>query len=458
MQYLGQPITGLLSLFTATDPDFQRRGLFRTLAQELYAASSDRCPIVFGFPNEQSAPSFYKHLGWVDVRPFPHLRRPLRGDGGTGAAALAGRALEVAGRVGRDRSVEVVQIADFSGVADPIWEAVAPTAGVAIIRDERFLNWRFVESPYPYVRLAAMRDGVAVGLAVLAGEATGGRARLMELLVAPTEGAGVVRALLARVVELANDIGRLRPRLRRHPPPSPVPPAADRRDDPGAAPAPSPLPHRRADELLRSPDQRAGSGSQPCPAHRRLVSLQRRPGLDLSIRTTWAPDRRGTPRHGRQHRPLLPRAQPHLGRRAIDDPRTFERQVRSLLDAGYQPVRFSEAVTRPATRRVFAVTFDDAYRSVRELGQPILDRLQVPATVFAPTDYIGTERPMAWPGIEHWLGGRFEHELVPMSWEELAGLAAGGWEIGSHTGSHPHLTQLDTVALADELHRSKVGL
>jgi GNAT superfamily N-acetyltransferase len=206
MQYLGRPITGLLSLFTATDPDFQRRGLFRTLAAGLYDACAESCPIVFGFPNEQSAPSFYKHLGWVDVRPFPHLRRPLRGTG-AGRAALAGRVLEVAGRLRRDRAVQVVEIPDFTGVAEPIWEAIAPVAGTAIVRDERFLNWRFVDSPYPYVRLAAMRDGVAVGLAVLAGEATAGRARLMELLIAPAEGPGVLRALLARIVELANDLG-----------------------------------------------------------------------------------------------------------------------------------------------------------------------------------------------------------------------------------------------------------
>jgi GNAT superfamily N-acetyltransferase len=103
--------------------------------------------------------------------------------------------------------VRVAEIADFTGVADPIWEAIAPVAGTAIVRDERFLNWRFVESPYPYVRLAALRDGVPVGLAVLAGDAAGGRARLMELLVAPAEGRGVLRALLARIVELANDLG-----------------------------------------------------------------------------------------------------------------------------------------------------------------------------------------------------------------------------------------------------------
>ena len=90
-----------------------------------------------------------------------------------------------------------------------------------------------------------------------------------------------------------------------------------------------------------------------------------------------------------------------------------------------------------------------------ELGEPILARLGWPATVFVPTDFAGTERPMSWPGIDHWAGGEFDRELVPMSWEELDGLAARGWEIGSHTCSHPHLTGLEDAVLEDELRRSK---
>ena len=45
-----------------------------------------------------------------------------------------------------------------------------------------------------------------------------------------------------------------------------------------------------------------------------------------------------------------------------------------------------------------------------------------------------------------------------MSWEELGGLAERGWEIGSHTCSHPHLTELDDASLDDELRRSQGGL
>ena len=135
-------------------------------------------------------------------------------------------------------------------------------------------------------------------------------------------------------------------------------------------------------------------------------------------------------------------------------PDAFERQLRLLLDRGYRGVTFSEAVSSPPGKAM-AVTFDDAYLSVLELGKPILDRLGLPATVFVPTDYPDRDGPMAWPGIDQWLGGPHEAELRPMSWEQIGGLADAGWEIGSHTCSHPHLTQLDADALEREMAESK---
>jgi peptidoglycan/xylan/chitin deacetylase (PgdA/CDA1 family) len=138
-------------------------------------------------------------------------------------------------------------------------------------------------------------------------------------------------------------------------------------------------------------------------------------------------------------------------------PERFERQISLLLARGYRCVTFTEAVSWAGDGRIVAVTFDDAYRSVLELAYPILDRLQAPATVFVPTDSIGSTGPMRWPGIDRWLGGSHEPELTPMSWAELRSLEAAGWEIGSHTGSHPHLTELDDDTLRGELIRSKAA-
>ena len=139
-------------------------------------------------------------------------------------------------------------------------------------------------------------------------------------------------------------------------------------------------------------------------------------------------------------------------------PEALDRQLGMLRRRGYRGATFSRAVTEPPARRTVAVTFDDAYRSVIELARPILERHGFPGTVFVPTAHAGAERPMSWPGIDQWIGTRDEHELTPMSWDELRELANAGWEIGSHTRTHPHLTQLGDDEVASELGDSRTDV
>jgi peptidoglycan/xylan/chitin deacetylase (PgdA/CDA1 family) len=135
-------------------------------------------------------------------------------------------------------------------------------------------------------------------------------------------------------------------------------------------------------------------------------------------------------------------------------PRALAAQVSRLLRRGYRPATFSEAVLAPSHRRTLAVTFDDAYRSVLEHALPALRALGVPATVFAPTRWVGSEEPMPLAAAE-WRGTAHERELRCMKWTELAELAAAGWEIGSHTVSHPMLTRLGDDELRAELADSR---
>jgi len=139
-------------------------------------------------------------------------------------------------------------------------------------------------------------------------------------------------------------------------------------------------------------------------------------------------------------------------------PADFERQIRAKLAAGYTGVTLarSQAGDRPA--RCLVVTFDDGYLSTLTIGAPILERLGVPATLFVPSDYMGRDEPMAWPGIERWGDGPHRGELTPLSWGEVGELARAGWEIGSHTCSHPRLTQLSDEDLARELHDSRARI
>lgn len=139
-------------------------------------------------------------------------------------------------------------------------------------------------------------------------------------------------------------------------------------------------------------------------------------------------------------------------------PGRFRSHLIELRRRGYTGVTFTDAAHGRGTGKRVAVTFDDGYRSVHRLARPILDELGMSATVFIPTLYIGRNEPMSWPGIAEYASGPDSSELLPMSWEELGELARTGWEIGSHTESHPRLTGLSDAELNRELLASRAAV
>ena len=139
------------------------------------------------------------------------------------------------------------------------------------------------------------------------------------------------------------------------------------------------------------------------------------------------------------------------------EPARLERHLTYLLERGYTATTFSRACEE-RDRRTVVITFDDACRSVLERAAPILARLHLSATLFAPTSYIGSGEPMSWPGVSTWLSTPHRSELLPLAWPELRALADAGWEIGSHTVTHPHLTGLDDQQLRHELTDSRAEI
>ena len=129
-------------------------------------------------------------------------------------------------------------------------------------------------------------------------------------------------------------------------------------------------------------------------------------------------------------------------------------QLEFLVERGYRSATFADAVIAPPHRKTLVITFDDGYRSVLQ-ARPILARLGLVGTVFVVTNWPDRNAPMDWPSNDHWLGGSHEHELMPLSWQDLRSLRDEGWEIGAHSCSHPNLRTLDDRRLADELTASR---
>jgi peptidoglycan/xylan/chitin deacetylase (PgdA/CDA1 family) len=138
-------------------------------------------------------------------------------------------------------------------------------------------------------------------------------------------------------------------------------------------------------------------------------------------------------------------------------PARLDAQLRFLIRRGYRPATLAEGLRRPPRERTVAVTFDDAYRSVIERALPVLSRHRAPATVFAPTAYVGGAEAIAWSALPRWAGTPSAAELECMSWDDLRALAAAGWEIGSHSRTHPDLTALGDAELDAELNDSRAA-
>lgn len=140
------------------------------------------------------------------------------------------------------------------------------------------------------------------------------------------------------------------------------------------------------------------------------------------------------------------------------DPEQLRRQISYLLERGHRPVTVTEAARLGARERLVVITFDDALASVYRLAFPILQELGAVATVYAPSEPILSGQPMAWPEVRDHLATEHAAELDGMTVEELREVASAGWEVGSHTCTHPWLPTLDADRLRDELVRSRADL
>jgi O-antigen biosynthesis protein len=97
-----------------------------------------------------------------------------------------------------------------------------------------------------------------------------------------------------------------------------------------------------------------------------------------------------------------------------------------------------------------AITFDDAYRALREHAFPVLQAHGFAATCFVITGFVG--RLNRWDVA--YGGRRFAH----LSWRDMRRWQERGISFQSHTVTHPRLTWIRDAAVARELMASRVDL
>ena len=136
-------------------------------------------------------------------------------------------------------------------------------------------------------------------------------------------------------------------------------------------------------------------------------------------------------------------------------PRRFARQLQRLSDAGWRSLTLAELTAcvrgeRAAGPGELAITFDDAYRGLRDHAFPVLEEHGFSATCFVITEYAG--RLNRWDVA--YGGRRFAH----LAWRDMRKWQGRGIEFASHTATHPRLTWVGDSRLATELSASRAAL
>jgi peptidoglycan/xylan/chitin deacetylase (PgdA/CDA1 family) len=133
-----------------------------------------------------------------------------------------------------------------------------------------------------------------------------------------------------------------------------------------------------------------------------------------------------------------------IGSRYYVPPDKFESELKLLHDWGYQTItttQLVEAITDGALLppRPLILTFDDANEDNYTNAFPIMERYGFKGVLYVPYDYIGTHGYLSVANIEE--------------------MAAAGWEVGSHTLSHPaNFLALDSEGLRAEIVDSREQL
>ena len=134
-------------------------------------------------------------------------------------------------------------------------------------------------------------------------------------------------------------------------------------------------------------------------------------------------------------------------------PEQFARQLWWLRRLGIAGVSLSEGVRRLNEGNAagcVALTFDDGYADNVSDAAPILREYGCGATCFVVSDQIGAYN--VWDA--ELLGGR----KPLMTTAQLKTWVDAGFEVGSHTCSHPDMTKLSAAALTHELANSRTAL
>ncbi len=168
-----------------THPAYQGQGIYSTMTKQLLESLSHRgVDLIYGLPNEIAYPLWTRKFGFSHpfslkrmckiIHPDKYLNKILY-------RRFGGNALEYVGKWGAKaissllsktpptfaNELEVYRMNSFNEETDTLWTRIERCYRIAIVRDHKYLNWRYSSNLGEYEIYGYRNDNGIVGIVVL---------------------------------------------------------------------------------------------------------------------------------------------------------------------------------------------------------------------------------------------------------------------------------------------------
>lgn len=142
----------------------------------------------------------------------------------------------------------------------------------------------------------------------------------------------------------------------------------------------------------------------------------------------------------------------HKEARYACPPERLEQHLQYIKSSHYSVVSLNEIEQHLLLGKILpdnsvAITFDDGFEDNYTQAFSLLQKYNIPATIFLASGVIG--------GSNKWMAGKDYPERKMLNWEQIKEMRDYNISFGAHTVSHPKLPELDTLSASDEIIQSK---
>jgi len=196
-----------------THPHYRRQGIFTNLCNEVINEVEKKgVKLIYVRPNENSYRILIRKMGFKDVfrlKTFYYpidikavlkekIKNSILFQIGYPIVKVGTKVIFKKGKLLENEEIKIIRVNNFEEDVNKLWEEVSKNWNVILVRDEKYLEWRYIKSPIEFAVFFAKKKDTTVGYMVVV-ENNFKRGHIVDFLCMPDE-PGVALSLITKAI------------------------------------------------------------------------------------------------------------------------------------------------------------------------------------------------------------------------------------------------------------------